>query len=118
MADVRKKINRKINEVQQQSVQRYVDLTSLSDADIQGVIDMLSRQIGTQIQQNKNYNSDTLFDAPLATQQAANRGADIKGNQETGKSSCQRSINQGRITPAIYLMHVKTHQQQGERHHR
>jgi len=61
--------------------QSYIDETSLSDTDVKGVIDQLTRQIGTQVQGQQNQALDTLGDVPLATQVASNAGIEQRGNQ-------------------------------------
>ncbi len=60
---------------------RFIDENSLNDQDIQGIIDQLTKRVGTQVSQQQNLTSDQLQDAPAATKLAASRSAAISGNE-------------------------------------
>ena len=87
---------RSFHDVNVDARQRYIDRTSISDEDLQKMIQQLMRTVGTQVAQNQNRSADNLFDAPLATQEAADRGAEIRGNEAIGMGTTALELEQNR----------------------
>ena len=76
----RKKIRKQV-ESKRDTSNEFIDSASLSDQDVQGIIDQLSKRVGTQVSQEQNRTADLLQDAPEATKVAAGRSAAISGNE-------------------------------------
>ena len=76
------------------SEEKFVRDTSINDADLQKMIQQLTSTVGTQVSEQQNRRSDLLFDAPLATREAAGRGADIRGNQAIEKGTTSLELAQ------------------------
>lgn len=74
--------------------EQFVRETSLNDQDVAGMINMLVRNIGTQVSEAQNRRQDLLYDAPLATREAAMRGAEIRGNQAVADTTEQIQLEQ------------------------